>query len=110
MSGIFYTIYGFSDAAVEKVNNYISAGLEPRTITEFDPYMRVLFVIVSLPPAVGCLLAVIPTWKYCLDDDEHKRILEELSARRAAKLAAEALGGQSETAEIAEEANADPEN
>ena len=99
MSGIFYTIYGFSDAAVEKVNNYISAGLEPRTISEFDPYMRVLFVIVSLPPAVGCLLAVIPTWKYCLDDDEHKRILEELSARRAAKLAAEALGGEGAIAE-----------
>ena len=38
MSGIFYTIYGFSDAAVEKVNNYISAGLEPRTIAEFALY------------------------------------------------------------------------
>ena len=103
MSGIFYTIYGFSDAAVEKVNNYISAGLEPRTIAEFAPYMRVLFVIVSLPPAVGCLLAVIPTWKYCLDDAEHKRILEELSARRAAKLAAEALGGEGAAEESAPE-------
>ncbi len=83
LSGIFYAIYGFSDAAVDKVNNYISAGLIPREINEFDPYMRVLFVIVSIPPAIGCILSVIPTWKYCLDDKEHERILNELNLRRA---------------------------
>ena len=60
-----------------------SAGLIPREINEFDPYMRVLFVIVSIPPAIGCILSVIPTWKYCLDDKEHERILNELNLRRA---------------------------
>lgn len=84
ISGIFYAIYKFSDSEVEKVNNYISAGIMPRTVPEFEPYMRVLFVIVSIPPAIGCILTVLPTWKYCLDDAEHKRILAELAARRAA--------------------------
>ena len=56
----------------------------PRTVPEFEPYMRVLFVIVSIPPAIGCILTVLPTWKYCLDDAEHKRILAELAARRSA--------------------------
>ena len=84
ISGIFYAIYKFSDSEVEKVNNYISAGIMPRTVPEFEPYMRVLFVIVSIPPAIGCILTVIPTWKYCLDDAEHKRILAELAARRSA--------------------------
>lgn len=84
ISGIFYAIYKFSDSEVEKVNNYISAGIMPRTVPEFEPYMRVLFVIVSIPPAIGCILTVLPTRKYCLDDAEHKRILAELAARRAA--------------------------
>lgn len=82
ISGVFYAIWGFSDAAVDKVNNYISAGLIPREIPEFAPYMEVLFVIVSIPPAIGCILSVIPTWKYCLDDKEHARILNELNLRR----------------------------
>ncbi len=83
ISGIFYSIYGFSDAAIDKVNNYISAGLIPRDIPEFAPYMEVLFLLVSIPPAIGCILSVIPTWKYCLDDKEHERILNELNLRRA---------------------------
>lgn len=82
LSGVFYAIWGFSDAAVEKVNDYISAGLIPRDIPEFDPYMEVLFLIISIPPAIGCILSVIPTWKYCLDDKEHERILAELNLRR----------------------------
>ena len=84
LSGVFYAIYGFSDAAVAKVNDYISAGLIPREIPEFDPYMEVLFLIISIPPAIGCILSVIPTWKYCLDDKEHARILDELNKRRSA--------------------------
>ena len=84
ISGIFYSIYGFSDENIDKVNNYIAAELTPRYIPEFERFMLVLFVIVSIPPAVGCILTVIPTWNYCLDDAEHKRILAELTARRAA--------------------------
>ena len=102
ISGIFYSIYKFSDENIDKVNNYISAGLTPRDIPEFEPFMRVLFVIVSIPPAIGCILTVIPTWKYCLDDGEHKRILAELAARRAA-----AEGGENVMGEVTAEAGAD---
>lgn len=102
ISGIFYSIYKFSDENIDKVNNYISAGLTPRDIPEFEPFMRVLFVIVSIPPAIGCILTVIPTWKYCLDDAEHKRILAELAARRAA-----AEGGENVMGEVTAEAGAD---
>ena len=42
----------------------------------------ILFLIVSLPPAIGCLLSVIPTWKYALDDNLHKQIVSELNERR----------------------------
>ena len=46
--------------------------------------MMILFFIVSIPPAIGCLLSIIPTWKYALDDDLHKKIVNELNERRHA--------------------------
>ncbi len=82
LSGIAYSIVGFSDANVELVNNYIANGGIARENPEFAKYMALLFFLVSIPPAIGNLLAAIPTWHYCLDEQEHQRILTELNRRR----------------------------
>lgn len=81
-SGVAYSIAGFSDARVAEVNQFITAGGIPRDNPEFAPYLTVLFFLVSIPPAIGCILAVLPTWNYCLSDKEHNKILEELNQRR----------------------------
>lgn len=57
----------------------------PREMPMYDNFMMILFFIVSIPPAIGCLLSVIPTWKYALDDKVHKEIVLELNERRHAK-------------------------
>jgi len=44
--------------------------------------MATLFFLVTVPPAVGSLLSVIPTWRYALRDAEHRRVLDELNCRR----------------------------
>ena len=85
ISGFAYASVGFSDQAIEQVNDFIAAGGIPRLESEFAPYMMILFFLVSIPPAVGYFLSVIPTWKYALDTDEHKRILVELNNRRHEK-------------------------
>lgn len=82
ISGIAYTIVGFSDAKVAEVNAFIDAGGIPRYAAEYNKYMALLFFLISIPPAIGCILAIIPTWKYALDDDVHKKILDELNLRR----------------------------
>lgn len=82
INGIAYSVVGFSDAKVAEVNAYIEAGNIPRLNPEYQPFMTVLFFVVSIPPVIGCLLSVIPTWKYALPDKEHKRILDELNAKR----------------------------
>lgn len=84
LSGIAYTIVGFSDVKVKEINEFIVAGGVPRLEEKYAPYMMLLFFLVSIPPAIGSLLSVIPTWHYCLDDDEHTRILGELNQRRHA--------------------------
>ncbi|MEI6578974.1 MAG: MFS transporter [Eubacteriales bacterium] len=82
ISGIAYSIVGFSDVKVAEVNAFIARGGIPRLESKYDAYMMVLFFLVSIPPAIGGLLAVIPTWKYCLSNEEHGRILAELNVRR----------------------------
>ena len=44
--------------------------------------MAVLLFLVSIPPAIGGLLSVIPTWNYALPNKEHERILGVLNQRR----------------------------
>ena len=41
-----------------------------------------MFFLISIPPAVGMVLAAVPTLKYALPDKEHKRILAELISKR----------------------------
>ena len=48
-------------------------------------YAMAMFLLISIPPAIGMLLSAIPTIKYSLTDEEHTRILNELIARRANK-------------------------
>ncbi|MDR1464317.1 MAG: MFS transporter [Oscillospiraceae bacterium] len=45
-------------------------------------FFFIMFFAVSIIPAVGNLLAVIPTWKYALDPAAYQEILAELQARR----------------------------
>ena len=82
ISGIAYTIVGFSDAKVGELNTFIAHGGIPRLNSKYDSYMMILFFLVSIPPAIGGILSVLPTWRYALSDEEHKRILAELNERR----------------------------
>ncbi|MDR0884348.1 MAG: MFS transporter [Oscillospiraceae bacterium] len=45
-------------------------------------FMALLFFCVSVIPAIGNLLGVIPTWRYALDNEQHQTILKELQERR----------------------------
>lgn len=82
ISGVGYTIVGFSDAKVQEVNEFISAGGIPRLEPKYASYLMILFFLITIPPAIGSLLSVIPTWKYALPDKEHERILNELNEKR----------------------------
>lgn len=97
ISGIAYTVVNFSDSKVAELNAFIEAGGIPREASPYSSFMMILFFLVSVPPAIGCLLAIIPTWNYSLDDDEHKRIIDELNKRRHQKEMLEQDGSISET-------------
>ena len=88
LSGFGYSLVGFSDAKVGELNQLIDAGVTGQALRgampEYDSFMTVLFVLMTLLPAVGCLLACIPTWKYPMSNREHQAVLAALQERRRA--------------------------
>jgi Na+/melibiose symporter-like transporter len=86
LSAAAYAYVGFSDEKVDALSRYIENmgpdDLLPRLNPEYDSIMMILFFLISIPPAIGCILSVIPTLKYALNDDVHDVILRELNERR----------------------------
>ena len=56
-----------------------------------------MFFLVAIPPMVGMILSAIPTWKYALPNDEHKRILASLVEKRHADEISEEVTEEADT-------------
>jgi Na+/melibiose symporter-like transporter len=85
LSTLAYAIVGFEGANIEAMNAFADAGGLIREAPQFDKYMMMLFFLISIPPMVGSILAVIPTWKYPLTDKWHTAIVLELKQQRLAR-------------------------
>ena len=81
ISGAVYAIVGFSDKNVALLNNALVNGADFKTY-HGGKYAAAMFFLISIPPAVGMVLAAIPTLKYALPDKKHKEILAELISKR----------------------------
>ena len=91
ISGAVYGFVGFSDSKITFLNNALIAGADFKTFNPFTlggaevgKFSAAMFFLISIPPAIGMVLAAIPTLKYALTDKEHTRILDELNAKRNA--------------------------
>ena len=49
--------------------------------TDYTSYSKAMWFLISIPPAIGMILAVIPTLKYEIDKKSHNKMLEELVKR-----------------------------
>ena len=84
ISGAVYAIVHFSDKNVALLNNALINGADFKTYND-GKFAAAMFFPISIPPAIGMVLAAIPTLRYALPNSEHKRILDELVAKRHAK-------------------------
>lgn len=73
-------VLSFVGYNAEVMQNFVAGGGIARE--QYPEVMMALFIIITLLPALGSLLSVIPTWHYCLTEKEHGRILNELNERR----------------------------
>ncbi len=81
ISGAVYMVVGFSDKNVALLNNALVNGADFKTYGD-GKFAAAMFFLISIPPAIGMVLAALPTLKYALPDKEHTRILDVLNAKR----------------------------
>ena len=80
ISGVVYSVVGFSGSAVENLNIALKNGASFKA--DYPEYAMAMFFLCSIPPAIGLFLSVIPLKNYALTNKEHSRILAELQAKR----------------------------
>ena len=81
IQGVVYSVVHFSDQVIKGVNDSLAAGTASFAV-DYDKFAFAMFFLVSIPPMIGLILSAVPTLKYALSNDEHKRILAELVSRR----------------------------
>ena len=81
IQGLCYMIVGYETDAITSMNSALNSGLVTFA-EEYRTFAMIMFFLVSIPPAIGMVLSIIPMLKYELTDKEHTRILDELNAKR----------------------------
>ena len=88
IQGIVFAIVGFSGDAVAACNEALAASPKEdflfATAPEFEAYRFGMFFLITIPAAITCFISVIPMRKYEITNESHKKILEELNAKRNA--------------------------
>ncbi len=88
IQGIVFAAVGFSGDAVAACNEALAASPKEdflfATAPEFEPYRFGMFFLITIPAAITCFISVIPMMKYEITNEKHKKILEELNAKRNA--------------------------
>ncbi len=79
ISAYAFAAVGYTDVNIEKMNVALQNGA--KFATDYQPYAKIMWFLISIPPAIGMLLAIIPTIKYELNQKEHDRILDALVER-----------------------------
>lgn len=74
-----FAAVGYTDTNIEKMNAALTAGAH--FATDYPSYAKVMWFLVSIPPAVGMLIAIFPTLKYEIDRKTHEKMLSELVER-----------------------------
>lgn len=76
ISGAVYSIVGYSDQNADHVNKALAAGAN--FAKDFAPYSNAMWFLLTIPPAIGLAIAVIPTIKYEITKESHAKILSAL--------------------------------
>lgn len=79
ISGVVYSIVGYSDKNAELVNEALHNG--KNFAVDFPEYSWAMWFLLTIPPAIGLAISVIPTIKYEITTKSHEKMLSELIER-----------------------------
>ena len=82
ISAYAFNAVGYTDTNIDKMNKALEAG--KHFATDFESYSSAMWFLLTVPPAIGMIRAVIPTIKYEISKKEHDTILKALVAKHEA--------------------------
>lgn len=84
ISAVVYSVVGYSDTNISVMNEALAQGTAKFAV-DYAQYADAMWFLVSIPPAIGMLLAVIPTLKYPITKEKHDEMLSALVERHASE-------------------------
>jgi sugar (glycoside-pentoside-hexuronide) transporter len=79
ISGYVYAAVNYSDVNIDAMNTAIANGAS--FASDYSEYSKAMWFLISIPPAIGMAIAVIPTIKYEITKSEQIKILSSLVER-----------------------------
>ena len=79
ISAYVYAAVGYSDVNIEKMNTAIANGAS--FATDFQSYSKAMWLLITIPPAIGMAISIIPTIKYEITSKSHQEMLNVLIER-----------------------------
>ncbi|MDE6659369.1 MAG: glycoside-pentoside-hexuronide (GPH):cation symporter [Eubacterium sp.] len=81
ISAYVYAAVGYTDVNIAAMNEALEKGAS--FAKDFTPYADAMWLLISIPPAIGMAISVIPTIKYEIDRKSHEKMLAELVERHS---------------------------
>lgn len=76
ISGYVYNAVNYSDVNIDAMNHAIANGAS--FAGDFSEYSKAMWFLISIPPAIGMAISVIPTLKYEITRESHDKMLKVL--------------------------------
>jgi Na+/melibiose symporter-like transporter len=96
ISAYVFNAVGYSGKNIDDLNKALAGGAHFASDPRYAKYSWAMWFLLTVPPAIGMMVAIIPTLKYEITKKDHEKMLAELIKRHDAEKA--------EVAEVAEEA------
>ncbi|MDE5995590.1 MAG: MFS transporter, partial [Eubacterium sp.] len=81
VSAYVYAAVGYTDVNIAAMNEALEKGAS--FASDYQPYANAMWLLISIPPAIGMAISVIPTIKYEIDRKSHEKMLAELVERHS---------------------------
>ncbi len=81
VSAYVYAAVGYTDINISAMNAALEKGAS--FAVDYPDYAKAMWLLISIPPAIGMAISVIPTLKYEIDRKSHEKMLAELVERHS---------------------------
>ncbi len=98
ISAYAFAAVGYTDVNIDAMNKALQQGAN--FATDYSEYSQIMWLLISIPPAIGMAICIIPTIKYELTSKVHKDILDELVVRHQQNEEAALEGGAAEAVNV----------